>query len=767
MKNWSGWMKAGAILFLLAIIVIMVVGSVLIYLNYASRQKATLLQQYSPPAVQVTDPLSEVSVAAGSYLNISATAMGISPIVRAELWLDGQLIDTLSADKPEGSSPFYADFAVLVPSEGLHMAFVRAVDGAGMIGQSAPVSLTGVPKPADPLWAVTADGGKTLLEIADAYQTSPEVLQGLNPGLGDTPSAGTTIKVPLPPKDEPKAGGSPALPVNPPVEIPDLPMLTLSDVQPINPFGGLTMPLALLPPIPPTGLQAEFMDCKIILRWNDNADNEDKYNVYLTSAEYENYKQTLLVASLKPSPKTGPAYYELETGIEGAVSMWVEAANSVGASPSNIVWVYVPFVSGCPSTAWKAQVLVITLLDISVSGNYDKAYCYVSFENQPEQRVPAYDGQFVQLVAGKSQNFFVGPFSLHPPSDEELDVSGRCLAWAGSTLSELGPFSGKFPVSTWNGKRQALKGNGYEMGLSLKACETAWCPADDLPTSTDPTLPVPYNVVEASPDNPNVGLHTEKLSWKWDGDLKKIDSFQIYLNGQPYEQPVSASWGFEHYVEQLRDCGTTVRWQVAAKKGTALSALSAPWIDNLPDCQRWLKVKFDSIYLIGTDDGWPSGGVAVLACETLDSYFWIGVGSVYRDFYGGGTFRPLKCGGYSFAELIDDFYNPAWVHPDVILMPISSSTFFPQNGNLIGIAVRSEFWDHDDWSSDDLIGTFTEYIYSPKLQNDGRWAECSHSVTTGDSVNDEATSHISFTYSFYPNKCEDIPPDLKDLYRYP
>jgi len=135
---------------------------------------------------------------------------------------------------------------------------------------------------------------------------------------------------------------------------------------------------------------------------------------------------------------------------------------------------------------------------------------------------------------------------------------------------------------------------------------------------------------------------------------------------------------------------------------------------------------------------------------------------ILRDLLVHGGFEVIEVGDGEQAVTA-----AAAHHPDVILMPISSSTFFPQNGNLIGIAVRSEFWDHDDWSSDDLIGTFTEYIYSPKLQNDGRWAECSHSVTTGDSVNDEATSHISFTYSFYPNKCEDIPPDLKDLYRYP
>ncbi len=443
MKERSGCMRLGTILLVLAGIGAILGVSAVIFYSYSARRRLTLAEQYSPPVVLVTDPSADASAAAGSYLTISATAMGNHPIIRAEVWLDGQLTGTQNAEKPDGSSPFYADFSVLVPSEGPHLAFVRAVDSLGMIGQSAPVSLTGAPKPTDPLLLVTVENGQTLKQIADTYSTSPDVLKGLNPGLGNSPTPGTSIKVPLPPKGGSPAGGGPAGPANPPVPIPDVPMLTLSDKILINPFGGSMMLLSNGPPVAPSGLQAEFKDCKIILRWNDNADNEDKYNVYMTSAEYENYKQALLFASLGPSPKTGPAWYELQTGIIGGVSIWVEAVNSLGASPSNIVWVYVPFVSGSPSSAWEAKTLIITPLDFTVTGPYDMAYCYISFENQPEQWFPIGGGKFIQLSGGKGQGIG-GYYSITHPKDEKLDLSGTCLGWAGSTLSDMGPFSASF-----------------------------------------------------------------------------------------------------------------------------------------------------------------------------------------------------------------------------------------------------------------------------------------------------------------------------------
>ena len=202
------------------------------------------------------------------------------------------------------------------------------------------------------------------------------------------------------------------------------------------------------------------------------------------------------------------------------------------------------------------------------------------------------------------------------------------------------------------------------------------------------------------------------------------------------------------------------------KKGTTLSALSAPWKYDLPDCQKWLTVKFESVG-VGTLPPGVYSPTQSMCDDTFDSYFWFAVGNVSRSFYGGGFYRPLKCGIYSFSELIADFYNPAWVHPDTILYPVSPNSFHDISGNLTGLMVRAEFLNHNDWSSDDVIGSFTEYIYPPTLQSDGRWGECIHTVTTGTQITDVGTSNISFTYAFYPNKCVDIPPELKDLYRHP
>ena len=103
-------------------------------------QQAIARAQVVPPMVFVTAPDTGTSAPAGSYLTVAATAMGDNPITRADLWIDGELVETHNSDLPEGTSPFYAYFDVLV-SEGPHLLFVRATTRAGSSGQSLPVSV--------------------------------------------------------------------------------------------------------------------------------------------------------------------------------------------------------------------------------------------------------------------------------------------------------------------------------------------------------------------------------------------------------------------------------------------------------------------------------------------------------------------------------------------------------------------------------------------------------------------------------------------------
>ncbi len=749
MRNPSGCTKLGA-----GLIVSLGLLAVCAYLffSYSSYQGRQARAQYAPPTVLITDPGSGTSATAGSYLNVSATATGTHPIVRVELWLDGELMETQNSEQSEGLSPFYADFAVLIPSEGAHMLFVRAVDGSGMIGQSVSVSLIGEPKPAEPFLAVTAQEGQGLEDIANAYAVGPEILQALNPDLGSQPPAGALVKLPFVPEDGPPEGPAPATPGNAPVVIPNVPMLPMGTALPGQ---WIAEPFANNPPAAPTGLQAEMKGCKITLRWNDNADNEENYYVYIVPVTSQSF--AIPSATLKPSPSTGPAWTELEPTGVGSFSLWVEAANPYGAQPSNIVWVYAPFISSCSYSAEKAKSLSVSVTDITVDGNYDKAYCYVSLENQPEQRIPSGDNNFVQLQGGKSgASTYLAGYNLPVPADGVLDLSGKCLGWAGNTLGELGTFSAKFPRETWTGDRQTLQGSTYQIGIKLiSSLEGGF---QEMMQSTDPTLPIPYDLREDPPPNDawTQALYppARLLRWKWDGDPNKIDSFTIFLNGKPisawYSMPHT---GTQQMVRLPGECGKSVRWQVAARAGKVISGLSAPVQYDLPPCKMYLRVSFDNIELLRTDDGWPSGEGA---CDTLDAYYQISVRDVTRSFWGGGFYLPLKCRTYTFGGMAGGYYKQAYgAEPHVITIPLADGE------DVYSIWIKAHFWDYDSTSGDDTIGSFAEHpMGAPLIARDGeKWPECEKTYTTGDHITGEGRSHITFSFAFYPNACRDTPPE--------
>jgi hypothetical protein len=204
----------------------------------------------------------------------------------------------------------------------------------------------------------------------------------------------------------------------------------------------------------------------------------------------------------------------------------------------------------------------------------------------------------------------------------------------------------------------------------------------------------------------------------------------------------------EDIVQLPGECGQQVVWQVAVRAGSALSNLSAPLSYDLPRCQAYLRVRFDDIYLDWTDDGWPGD-----KCDTLDAYFQISVRDVTRSFWGGNFFQPLKCGRHYFSDITGGPYKQTYgPEPYVITIPLDTGE------NVDSIWIKTRFWDHDDWSSDDLFGIHAEHLpdYTPQIGE--RWPECYLTYTTGGSITDEAKSYLTFTYSIYPNKCRDIPP---------
>lgn len=121
------------------------------------------------------------------------------------------------------------------------------------------------------------------------------------------------------------------------------------------------------------------------------------------------------------------------------------------------------------------QQLQIEAIDMSVSGDYDRVYCYASLAGAPEVRLPERDFTFIQVSAGQGNiaEWAAGNRKLvvSMPKDGVLNLGGECWAWSGKTLHRLGPFAGKYPSETWDGARRPLEGAGFHIDVALKPVE--------------------------------------------------------------------------------------------------------------------------------------------------------------------------------------------------------------------------------------------------------------------------------------------------------
>jgi hypothetical protein len=570
------------------------------------------------------------------------------------------------------------------------------------------------------------------------------------------------------------------------VPIPDTPPVPPADPPIIGAQVelGWLVTLLIQPPAAPSDLQAQVTDCKIRLRWNDHATNESGYEVWMAGTNASPRK----LLSLKPAP-SGAAWVEFSAPKPGSFSLWVEAVNFYGRKPSNIVWVSAD--AKCPNTL--PTHLQVEALDMAVGGGQDRVYCYVSFENAPETRVPGDQSQFigVQGGAGNIANWASGSkkFVIPIPADGALDLSGECWGWSGKTLNKLGTFSGRFQSEAWDGSRRQLDGGGFNIGIAIKLLDTTEAGTRETYGYEDPSLPVPQNVREdmVRSSSWSTDVRDRVLSWTWVGDPKKITGFKIYLNGAPYNlgmlsdgltAPANAR---QVDVRLPATCGKRIRWQVSAYAGDAESKLSAPIEYDLPKCQAYALVKFESINFTCTAEG-SSNCKSGNHCDTLQVYYQVAAnGKGQRYGMGqkpkkGSVYIPLlddlfpdeppvgvinismKCGNQGFNELYYWITDP---NKDTIVAPI--------NMDAVKIEVAADFWDYDDTSDDDLIAQHRAVHQFPNiaeaqkaLVSGAKGAGCSgKSFTVGPSQTESGTSYLQYSIIVFPNQCSDtLPPGI-------
>jgi len=643
--------------------------------------------RFEPPNVFISEPLPGASAPAGTELEVYATASGFVPIMRMELWVDGELEETRASESGAGGSPLHAYFAI-APSEGPHVLHVRAVNAEGIIGDSLPLAVTGESLSDRPFVQVGVGPEQTMADIAGSFSTNVETLHELNPELaGQEPAEGTVVIVPAPPSGAPPGTTGPpvgpSFPTGPsgpsgsgPLTTPEGPPLKVIEPSPLPVDVGGLVGVVVNPwaPAAPTDLQSEVTDCTVRLAWKDNATNEDHFEVWMWGLGYPGR----LVAKLQAAPG-GSAWYEFPAPSWGHFVFWVEAVNSVGSQPSNYVAVTVADPS-CAKTL--ATHLKIQPLDLTVPANYHSVYCYVSFEGAPHGRLPAGTNDFIQVQGGQGDiaSWAAGNPSLVVPipTDGSLEMEGECWGRT-SKAAPLGSFSDQYGSETWDGTRRPVDGASFELGLAFE-------PLGAMDTSggistysyEDPTMPVPYNlrIKEWGSVYPTV---QQMLQWDWSGDEKTIKSFQVLLNGAPYGHPVEPQYRMMDVTYLPFSCGQAVHWQVVAAADETYSAPSQPLVQyDLIPCPLFVEVKFERIGIGEANNAsWILvPGYNVGRCDTIGASFVVWVNEYRRQagiWYGnllvGRTNYQMTCDSYTFDQLFRNFTDymddPA---PDTVVM---------------------------------------------------------------------------------------------------
>ena len=670
--------------------------------------------RYAAPTVFVTEPAPGLSVPAGSYVSVSATAIGDVPITRAELWVDGVLVGIEECDLSEGVSPLYAhlDFRL---SEGPHLLFVRAVNAAGTIGQSLPVGIVGgqEQEPGQTLLAVTVEEGQSLDDVADSCGTDPATLHDLNPELGgQSPPAGTVIMVPAPPTmtrpapDAPSVGPTtPPSPGTPPVAgavplapdaprlIPFLPGIVVTGTIRVLPQ--LVVPV-FTPPAAPTDLLGSVESCMVRLRWSDNAWDELRYEVWMATPG----SLPRLIASLQPGAG-GAVWFEFPAPQTGDFSLWVEAVNSLGKQPSNIVSLYVG--AECPST--PPTHLQVELLDMTVHGDEDRSYCYVSLENAPEARLPGDDSAFIQVQAGQgniaawaaTDRRFLVPI----PADGSLEITGECWGWARETLRKLGVFSHSTNSGQWTGARLPLAGASYELGYAVTYAEEAGGRGEETTYAfEDPTLPAPYNVRLVWETDAPYHVAKSVLHWSWEGN-RPLTGFLFYWNDESvsYVSSPNARSTEVH----LPSCDTEYHIRVVAVAGEARSR-PGDLRHRTAACTAYVEVNFNSLilsevnnYTFWNNDPDCAGVGSHDPCDDIGIWFDLWVNDQWTGEGNDQTQVSATCGNYD----IPKFYS----HGDASgrgtkVVPVSPS--HPS------VTVKGRFWYRDPWGDRRLFLSFSD-----------------------------------------------------------
>ena len=659
--------------------------------RFAADKRAEIIQ----PVITVHEPANGDTVFESEPLTASATATSVNPIARLELWLDGdKFLEQMPIDITD---TFYAAFNFNL-IEGQHVLVFRMVDREGLVAQSAP--LTVISKKGTAI-LVLEDGRQTLDSIAEALGEDADVLQDLNPDLteGNLPK-GANIKVPKPRPQGGRFGfaGSAVIAPDPSsgINLADLYEVAKIDTA----FGVMDLVSAVISnmsPVTPTSFNAEYENCVIELRWQDNAVNETHFNVWMQSS----FGPPQLIATTKNNPKNGPTAFTFQSPSYGFYAFWVEAANALGSQPSEIKEV---FVSDQTCKNEIATYLEIEALDMYSYNPAQGYYCYLSVEGSDFMRIPEGDGIIqVQNNWGNITKYWGGDKRiLFPmPADEELNMEGYCLAKLGPLMvAPIKPFNVSVPREKWNASRLEIKTDAFLIGYRVRPFGPETASGRFQFVDYDLRSPELWNVEalgELQFPEKDWKARTVSLTWHWAGEPDEILNFLILIDGQEYR-----------YVSKLQRqesillgsaCGRDYAFEmVAVGPGGARSTPGNTFVYQQLPCPVMAEVQFLSIKSEVVDDTdcippfmdtcLPYIGASCHSIGVFYEIWAMGAGQEkIKLVYGSPQISiQYKCG------IEYQFSNQLRAVPDTIIVPIDPSS--------PGIRVGTAFWDSDDGGND-------------------------------------------------------------------
>jgi hypothetical protein len=544
-----------------------------------------------------------------------------------------------------------------------------------------------------------AEDGETLDDIAEKLGFGPGGLDGANPGIGNDPlPAGTPVQVPVNP-DEPTPEVDVIFPDPIPVDTSTATYLeVISEADLIRML--LSARAGLLPKAP-SGTQAMYRDCSIILRWDDNSENEAYFNIWMSGLGHSER----IIARASPEPGTGPVWVQFDAPEIGFYSFWVEAVNLIGSQPSEVAWVGVIHTDPCTNVI--GTFLEVELTDLHVPGGYDRFYCYVSVNGFPQKRFPTQDGIFIQLSVPPF-NFMIGgdlTFRVPIPDPRTVTLEGECLGWLGDDLVFLGLFEKVVPESDWDGRELSIDASNYEINFTIMIPYPTQV-SSMVQSRYDLTLDAPYDLRLGPAETVGDAVqHT--LSWRWDGDPESIYGFSIFIG--------EVGLGFAEdttYQFLMPDtCGLSIDITVIALGMEAPSLPSEVLTHTTSPCEVTAIVEFLSLNIYGEVDDesdcfldiFPAENCAAYGrtCDGYDAVGWISVeGLTYQDidigFWQGDVklVWPVNCYG-------QDLFYP---HSLAVMTEGNNVFTVPLNPVNPTLEIRALFFDIDDGPNDLFCG---------------------------------------------------------------